>query len=94
MMLRIILLLSNFLFFYQSVSANSESRILVYSWSSEDYVRNIDELGNPLPEICAFLEGNYYPEVTKVEIPVEPVAAGTQPTLSNKFRNASETISR
>ena len=73
MILRIILLLSNFFFFYLSLSANSESRILVYSWSSEDYVRNIDELGNPLPEICAFLEGKYYPEVTKAEIPVEPV---------------------
>ena len=77
MILRIILLLSNFFFFYLSVSAISESRILVYSWSSEYYVRNIDELGNPLPEICAFLEGKYYPEVTKAEIPVEPVSFKT-----------------
>ena len=77
MIFRIILLLSNLFFFYQSVTANSESRILVYSWSSKDYVRNIDNLGKPLPDICAFLEGRYYPEVTKAEFPVEPVSFKT-----------------
>ena len=66
-----------FFFFYSSLSANSASRILVYSWSSEDYVRNVDDSGKPLPEICAFLEGNYYPEVTQSEIAVEPVSFET-----------------
>ncbi len=61
-------------FFYGSLLGNSASRILVYSWSSEDYVRNTDEWGKPLPEICAFLEGNYYAEVTESESPVEAVS--------------------
>ena len=77
MILRILLLFFNFLFFYQCVIANSKSRILVYSWSSEDYIRNVDKFGVPLPEICAFLEGKYYPEVTSNEIPSEPISFNT-----------------
>lgn len=65
------------LFIYQGASANSESRILVHSWSNKDYSKNIDELGNALPEICAFLEGNYYPEVTQSEMPEEPISFET-----------------
>ncbi|MDG1701705.1 MAG: hypothetical protein P8I61_02155 [Opitutae bacterium] len=49
----------------------------MYSWSNEDYVRNTDESGKPLAEICAFLEGNYYPEVTQNEMPVESVSFQT-----------------
>lgn len=63
--------------FYQSLCANSTSRILVYSWSSDEYVRNTDDLGKPLPEICAFLEGNYYPEETQEEVAVDPVSFET-----------------
>lgn len=69
-----------FIFFFLScltLSADSASRILVYSWSSEDYVRYLDDLGRPLPEICAFLEGKYYPEVTQAETPVDPVSFET-----------------
>ena len=63
--------------FCLNASASSASRILVYSWSSDDYVRNLDVMGRPLPEICAFLEGNYYPEVTLAETPAEPVSFET-----------------
>lgn len=70
------LLLISFIF-YHHLSADSASRILIYSWSNDDYVRRIDDLGKPLPEICAFLEGNYYPEVTHGENPVEPISFET-----------------
>ena len=42
------------------LSADSRSRILVYSWASEDFVRVQNDSGEKVPEICAFLEGQYY----------------------------------
>ena len=74
---RYIGILFGLFFFYLSTHANSESRIMVYSWASVDYVRNLDDKGRPLPEVCAFLEGSYYPEVTQSEMPVEPVKFDT-----------------
>ena len=51
-----------------TLNADSKSRILVYSWANDDYVRLVDENGSYMPEFCAFLEGNYYPD------PLEEVA--------------------
>ncbi len=56
------LLLSVFSVLLTNLNADSKSRILVYSWANENYVRLVDGNGHILPEICAFLEGNYYPD--------------------------------
>lgn len=43
-----------------NLSADSRSRILVYSWASDDFVRVQNQSGELTPEICAFLEGHYH----------------------------------
>lgn len=57
------LLITFFCLLYSNLFAESRSRILVYSWASEDFVRIQDDNGELIPEICAFLEGHYYPDV-------------------------------
>ena len=61
-LVKIVLLMLFFILFNYNSLADSKSRILVYSWASEDYERPFSKNGRPIPEICAFLEGSYYPD--------------------------------
>lgn len=70
-----LLILIAFFSMLLNVSADSRSRILVYSWASEDFVRIQDDNGELVPEICAYLEGNYYPDAKEED--EEPVSFGT-----------------
>ena len=56
-------ILSTLLLLLNPLIADSKSRILVRSWAADDFVREVDIKGKPLPQICAFLEGQYYPDI-------------------------------
>ena len=58
---------TNFVIADSNENTRAKSRIIVKALAADDYVRKYDINGNPLPEICSFYEGTYYPEEFSLE---------------------------